>query len=373
MHDESVLHRLKPLWLSQLHRDFVAICGSHRVELPVPILQLNDSRRVYGSWQEETGILCLSTHLLRNHSWTVVLQVLKHEMAHQLVAATRRADGGPHGLAFQEACERLGVLPEFRRPGVMAVEMVEMATTAAELSDSGRRCLRRIEKLLALGRSANEHEAALAIEKATALLAKHHLQGLAEGGASRFTSVVINQRSTRIATYKKHICSILKEYFYVRVVLGELYQASCDHHWKTIELFGTRENVAVAEYCYHFLDQRLPLLWAAHLCGRRGISERLSYYLGVLRGFRERLAQQGKTVAPVVQRPEAKALMVAEGQRLDWYVGLRFPRLRTVSGRRSKVDGALYGAGREVGRQLEMRRGVSEGPGSPACLPDNLA
>jgi hypothetical protein len=158
----------------------------------------------------------------------------------------------------------------------------------------------------------------------------------------------------------------------VRVVLGELYEASCDRHWKTIELFGTREDVAVAEYCYHFLDQRLPLLWSEHPHGRRGISQRLSYYLGVLRGFRERLAQQGKNVAPVMLRPEAKALMVAEGQRLDWYVGLRFPRLRTVSGRRSRVDGTLYGAGREVGRQLEMRRGVSEGQGSPACLPENL-
>jgi hypothetical protein len=371
MSDESVFHRLKPLWLSQLHREFIAICSSHRVELPVPILQLNDSRRVYGCWQEETGILCLSTHLLRNHSWAVVLQVLKHEMAHQLVAATR-ADRGPHGQAFQEACERLGVLPEFRRPGVMAGETVAMVTATAELSDSGRRCLRRIEKLLALGRSANEHEATLAMEKATALLAKHHLQGLAEGGVSRFTSVVINQGSTRIATHKKHICAILKDYFYVRVVLGELYEASCDRHWKTIELFGTRENVAVAEYCFHFLDQRLPLLWASHLHGRRGISQRLSYYLGVLRGFRERLAQQGEGVAQGMERPEAKALMVAEGQRLDWYVGLRFPRLRTVTGRRSRVDGSLYGAGLEVGRQLEMRRGVSEGPGSPARLPESL-
>lgn len=368
MPDQHHLHQLRGLWLSQLHREYLAICRSHRVYLPTPILQLSDSLRVYGCWQEETGILTLSSHLIANHPWQVVLQVLKHEMAHQLASA-REPRGTPHGAAFLEACEDLGVLPEFRRLGMMAEETVLLATERAELSESGQRCLTRIEKLLALGRSANEHEAALAIDKAKTLLAKHHLEGLERGEPSRFTSVVIDQKVSRIATYKKHICSLLKQFFGVRVVLGELYDPSNDRYGKTIELFGTRENVAVAEHCYHFLEGRLPLLWDGHWKGRRGVGRRSSYYLGVLRGFCERLRQQQAQEEARPARPEAKALLVAEERRLDWFVGLRFPRLRRVSGRRVKVDGTLYGAGVEAGRQLELRRGVPEGQDPPRRLP----
>ena len=369
MQNQEVVRQLSGLWLSQLHREFVAICRDHLVDLPLPIFQLTDSPRIYGSWEEETGVLSLSTQLLANYPWNVVLQVLKHEMAHQL-AMVRGAAGKPHGADFQEACERLGVFPEFRRPGMMAGETVILAATSGELSASGRRCLSRIEKLLALGNSANQHEAALAIDKAQALLAKHHLEGLQRGEPSRYASVVIDQRISRIATYKKHIAALLKKHFCVRVVLGELYDPGRDRYGKTIELFGTRENLAVAEHCYHFLEHRLPLLWAAHSQGRKGAAQRTSYYLGVVRGFSEKMAEQGRRADMPSSRPEAKALLLAEEQRLDWFVGLRFPRLRTVSGRRARVDQGLYGAGVTAGRQLELRRGVSATSQPPRRLPE---
>lgn len=369
MRNQEVAHQLSGLWLSQLHREFESICRDHYVDLPLPILQLTDSPRIYGSWDEETGILSLSTHLLIEHPWNVVLQVLKHEMAHQLAIA-RGGARAPHGQEFQEACERLGVLPEFRRPGTMASEIVLRAATPGELSASGRSCLARIEKLLALGNSANEHEAALAIDKAQELLAKHHLEGLQRGEPSRYASVVIDQKTSRIATYKKHIAALLKKHFCVRVVLGELYDPERDRYGKTIELFGTREDLAVAEYCYRFLEHRLPLLWAAHSRGGKGFAQRSSYYLGVVRGFAEQMAERGKTAARPSPQPEAKALLLVEEQRLDWFVGLRFPRLRTVSGRRTKVDPGLYGAGVSAGRQLELRHGVSDNHQLPRRLPE---
>ena len=355
-------HTLRALWLSQLQREFLDICQCHRVELPLPIFQLSPSRRLYGSWQEETGILTLSVHLIAGHPWTVVLQVLKHEMAHQLACARGRL-GTPHGPAFQEACEQLGVLPEFRRPGLLEGEAVAAAVAGEEPSPEGRKCLERIEKLLALGRSSNEHEAALAIDKARTLLARHHLHCLAEGGVSRFASLVIELRCSRVATYRKHICALLKDCFAVRVVLGELYDASCDRVCKTIELFGSREKVAAAEYCYHFLEHRLPSLWAAHRQGLSRGARRSSYYLGVLRGFRERLTlRSGEEEVPSLP-PEAKALMVIEEERLQWFVALRFPRLRRVAGRGARVDGGLYHAGVAAGRELQLCSGVDGGRG----------
>ncbi len=190
------IDQLQALWLRQLYHEHEDICLSHNVDLPTPIFEITDSLKIFGRWHTSSRILSLSRHLILHHPWSVVLQVLKHEMAHQLCAFLH-GGGTAHGLGFQEACERLGVLPEFRRPGVVVPEMVEAAAARSELSENGRKCLAKIEKLLALGRSANEHEAALAMEKANELLEKYHLQGLEEGGEHRYACVVIDRKKKK--------------------------------------------------------------------------------------------------------------------------------------------------------------------------------
>jgi hypothetical protein len=328
--------------------------------LPTPIFEITDSARIFGRWHTSSGILSLSRHLILHHPWSVVLQVLKHEMAHQLCSFLH-GGGTVHGVGFQQACERLGVLPEFRRPGVVVPEMVERAAARSELSENGRKCLAKIEKLLALGRSANEHEAALAMEKANELLEKYHLHGLGEGGEHRYACVVIDRKKKKITGYQKHICSILQEFFFVRIVLSQLYDPSCNESFKTIEIFGTRENVAIGEYCFHFLENRLALLWSANRNRFRGTvqTEKNSYFLGLLRGFHQKLREQRNCRKQETTEPLEGALILAEEQRLTWYVGMRFPRLKRVSVRGAKVFGETYREGVEAGRQITLNEGVT--------------
>ena len=354
------IDQLQALWLQQLYHEHQDICLSHNVSLSTPIFEISDSQKVFGCWHAATGILSLSRHLVLQHSWSVTLEVLKHEMAHQLCSVSLRG-GSAHGELFQQACERLGVLPEFRRPGVLVPEMVHKAAARSELSESGRRCLAKIEKLLALGRSANEHEAALAMEKANELLEKYHLQGLGEGGEHRYTCVVIDRKKKKIFGYQRHICSILQEFFFVRIVLSQLYDPCRNDSFKTIELFGTRENVVIAEYCYHFLENHLALLWSANRDRFRGrlLTEKNSYFLGLLRGFHLKLHDQKKSRTEKTVQPQVGALIVAEEQRLGWFVGLRFPRLRRASARGSKVYGATYNEGVEAGKRITLNDAVT--------------
>lgn len=372
MSQEPGRKEFQALWLKQLYHEYEDICLSYGVALRTPVFEITDSRSVYGCWHAETGILSLSRKLIMEYPWPVTLQVLKHEMAHQLCSEWPGFSGTAHGEQFQSACERLGVLPEFRHPGVVISQMVDEALTPSQLKADGRRCLARIKKLLALGRSANEHEAAQAMKKANELLEKYHLRGIAEGGEHRFASVVIDRKKKRISAYQKHICSILQEYFFVRVVLSQLYDPLCDDSFKTIELFGSAENVAVAEYCYHFLANHLAFLWSINRDRFKGSArtEKNSYYLGLLRGFREKLSEQrggrgGKTAAPA-----GKSLIVAEEQRLSWYVGMRFPRLRKVSARGARVYGATYQQGVEEGGRITMNEGIAvRDPGPGGLLP----
>lgn len=356
------IDQLQALWLQQLYHEHEDICLSHNVLLPTPIFEISDSQKVFGCWHTVTGILSLSRHLILQHSWSVTLEVLKHEMAHQLCSASLRSGGSAHGELFQQACERLGVLPEFRRPGVVVPEMVHKVAARSQLSGNGRRCLAKIEKLLALGRSTNEHEAALAMEKANELLEKYHLHGLGEGGEHRYTCVVIDHKRKKVAGYQRHICSILQEFFFVRIVLSQLYDPCRNTSFKTIELFGTRENVVIAEYCYHFLENHLALLWAANRNRFRGRvqTEKSSYFLGLLRGFHLKLHDQKKSRKEKTVQLQTGALIVAEEQRLAWFVGMRFPRLQRTPARGAKVYGTTYNEGVEAGRQITLNDAVTD-------------
>jgi hypothetical protein len=356
------IDKLQEFWLRQLYREYEEICVNHDVQLPTPIFEITDSLKIYGCWQATTGILCLSRQLILNHSWSVTLQVLKHEMAHQLCSQWHGEIGAGHGQTFQMACDRLGVLPEFRRPGVVVPEMVAAAAARSELSENGRRCLAKVEKLLALGRSANEHEAALAMEKANELLEKYQLHGLEEEREHRHAWVVIDRKKKKIAGYQRHICSILQEFFFVRVVLSALYDPGRNETFKTIEVFGTRENVAIAEYCCHFLENRLALLWSANRARFRGAirTEKNSYFLGVLRGFHLQLREQRRNRTEKTPRPHGVgALILAEEQRLASFVGMHYPRLRKVSTKGARIYGTTYNEGMEAGRQLTLNEGVT--------------
>jgi hypothetical protein len=282
-------------------------------------------------------------------------------MAHQLCSEWYRRENTAHGEPFHQACELLGVLPEFRRAGTLLPEVVAEVAAPSKLSEEGRRCMARVEKLLALGRSANEHEAGLAMEKANELIEKYHLQGLSLGRASRYAYVVIDRKKKRIAGYQRHICSVLQEFFFVRVVLSQLYDPLRHDSFKTIELFGTPENTAIAEYCYYFLENRLAMLWSQN-CKKfsgRTQTEKSSYYLGLLRGFSMKLREQKDCRATKNVQAEAGILMLAEEKRLAEFVGMRFPRLRKAAGRGVKVYGGTYNEGVEMGRTITFTDGLT--------------
>lgn len=370
------IDQLQQLWLQQLHLEFDDISASHRLGLTPPVFEITDSRQVYGCWRSATRTLGLSRHLILNYSWDVTLQVLKHEMAHQLCSKWQEVKGQgmsarAHGEMFQRACEQLGVLPEFRRAGTILPEHVDEIAAFSKLSEQGRKCLGRIEKLLALGRSANEHEAALAMEKANELIEKYHLQGLSQGLKPHHSYVVIDRKQKRVAGYQRHICSILQEFFLVRVVLSQRFDPVEGGSFKTIELFGTPENTAIAEYCYHFLENRLALLWTQNgkKFNGRTRTEKNSYYLGLLRGFSLKLRAQKQARAVQEMVPAAGALITAEEQRLAVFVGLRYPRLRKASSRGAKVYGGTYQAGVEMGKTITLSDGLTKNTTFGGLLP----
>ena len=359
--DSQSREKMDRAWLNQLQYEYAAICRQRRVSLSPPVFELSESERDFGSYDPHHRVMRLSRRLIRNYAWNVTLQVLRHEMAHQMCAESSLPVSSPHGVDFQAACEILGVDPAYRRAGIMQQSLVDAAADSLPETDDGRRCLMRVEKLLALAGSGNEHEAELAMQKAHELMEKHHLDGLSLPGKRIFTRRTIELKRKRLAVHIRRICSILQGHFHVQLVIADLYCAGDDTTYKVLDIFGTPENVAIAEYCYFFLEERLAYFWEQNhqqFSGKRR-TEKTSFYLGLLTGFSERLAnQRGNDLSKNLDE-QTRALVVAEDRRLQQYVAGQYERLTCSRSKATKVYSATFASGQETGRMLTLVKPVT--------------
>jgi hypothetical protein len=361
------MDKYRTIWLNQLLIEYEEICWSYGVELTTPVFEISDSRNEVGSWHSKTRTIRLSRYLIAEYSWTVTLQVLKHEMAHQLCSELFGSEEKGHGADFRKGCELLGVEPEYRLAKSSLPELEKNLMKEKTISAKGRMFVEKVEKLFALARSPNENEAALAMRKANELIEKYNLHFLEEGTEREFGYAVINRKRKRIESYQRHICRILQDFFFVRVVMSSLYDPGINQSHKIIEIIGAKENVAIGEYCYFFLENKLFSLWNHNRHKFKGTTrtEKNSYFLGLLAGFHDKLKKQGEKTAGVTvcagDGHKAVVLVTAE-KELDRYVGSRFPQLQKVSRRTARVFKSTYNDGVTTGRTITLAKGVTGDP-----------
>jgi len=346
------------IWAEQLLLEHRRICWQHGVSMATPMIEISEAHGYWGKWWPGRRTIVISTRLVRQHPWEVVLNVFRHEMAHQLVSENH----GPapaHGDLFGTACERLGVPPEYR-------------SASGALSDSRplpnpldhnhpQALLEKVRKLLALSESTNEHEALLAMRKARTMLEQHQLPHPGER-SSEYCSLVINLGSRKFSSHHRAIASLLKEHFQVEVVLASTYDATTCDSCKCLDLIGRPGQVKVAEYIFHFLENRLEQLWKhqRQLKPVGGRTSRNSYRLGVLKGFREKLAA---TVSASPAAPPSHLPVRLTDPERDRFLACRYPRLHSNRGRSVSVNHEYYQAGQEAGRRLELRAGLGQSNG----------
>ncbi|OGR00448.1 MAG: hypothetical protein A2505_00235 [Deltaproteobacteria bacterium RIFOXYD12_FULL_55_16] len=347
-------NRLLEVWRRQLAQEYRHLCWRYRVRLRLPLFEIREGQNRAGSWSPGQDTLSLASWLIRDHSWDVVLEVLKHEMSHQYVQQILgRGDELPHGPAFQEACDRLGVEPEFRA----AQGAIPRLLNRKEGKSEGM--LARVEKLFALAQSANEHEAALAMQKANALLRRYNLERLDRHSPSAYDYLIIRPGGKRIAAHQRVMAALLKDFFYVNVVIARQFEARSGETLRVIELTGARENLAVAGHIYYFLSHRLDYLWQEYRKSTGALGrEKNSYWLGVLNGFRAKLTLQDKEAMRTSGSNTASSLICASDPGLIRYYRARYPRLRTVQHAGPLLHADTYQAGQQEGKQLIIHKGV---------------
>jgi hypothetical protein len=381
------------LWTEKLYEEHAGLAWQYKVKLPRPVIRIAELQRDWGSWDPLTRTLTLARRLIEGYRWDVVLEILKHEMAHQMVTDVLGGDTAPHGPIFARACEAMRVADWARTATGALPEVLPTEPTfrRAPLTDRPEddRLLRRVEKLLSLAASSNEHEALLAMQRVQELYARHHLSRLRElaearaagragaengaGGRGGAVVLALHLGRKRVDRLDSMICSILNEHFFVRVIHGKLFDAHelCDY--RTADLVGSRENVLMAEYVFHFLRGQIAALWEEFRVRTRAAGNtRQDYMLGLLSGFRGKLSEEKELIVRAadrsLSRSECRALVALGEREIEECLQRVHPRLTTRRWSASYRDASSYSAGVAQGRNIVIHKGVGGDRGNRGRL-----
>jgi len=308
--------------------------------LKMPTLELVAGRSHLGRWLEGTRTIEVSRAMVLEQPWGAVIEVLKHEMAHQYVHEVLRETGeSPHGRAFQETCTRMGI--DARASGIPASAAVE------------DRIVDRIARLLALAESPNRHEAEAAMAAAQRLMLKHNLDAARSQVRRDYGFLHLGAPTGRVSEHERLVAMILGRHFFVEAIWIPAYRPREGKRGSVLEIVGSRENLAIAEYVHGFLHETAARLWRDHqrAAGDRSNRERRTYLAGVMVGFAETLARQEKT-------SRGEGLVWVRDGDLARVFKHRHPYVRHVRHAGQRRTEA-WSHGREAGRKIVLHRPVA--------------
>lgn len=348
--------------------------------LSQPQFAIDDQMKCWGMWHgRPQWRIVLNRRLLTDHPWYAVVDVLAHEVAHQLAEEIRIREGRgqdepPHGALFRECCKYTCARPCASDDYPLLNELLDGDAPAGEDACGQSRLVVKIRKLLSLSGSENQAEAEAALLKARELSAKYDidLDGMADSSGTdsgSFHVITIGKPVRRITLDRSDLGNILGRYFNVCVYWGRDYEPAADQPWpppQIMHIGGSRKDLRIATHVHdcisRYLDRAIYDLPAALLARvLRSKRARMDFRLGVLKGFSDTLERQNES--PLIQR----ALMLADRTRLDEYIGVYCPGLRSVKRSiRRETDLETYGEGVKMGRNLKIPTAIGTTPGAPS-------
>ena len=316
--------------------------------LHAPVFAFADGTARLGCWNRLHRTISLSRQLVFEQPWSVVREVLKHEIAHQYVdEALRIHDETAHGPAFTRIC----------RQHAFDAAAAGLPVGGDGQADQRPPILRRIMRLLALADSPNLHEAAAAMNEARRLMLVHNVDASTTVSSDGYHVRQVGPVKARRDASARILAGILSRHFFVSAIWVPSYVALEGRRGSTLELCGTSANLDVAEYVHGFLTETAQRLWRDHKRARaiRSDRDRRSFVAGVMAGFQEKLGagERESQVEGLVRHADAER---------EAHLRRRYPRTRR-STVRAMLQPHAYESGREAGRRVDLHRPVTaDGP-----------
>jgi hypothetical protein len=328
------------------------LSADNRARLQKPTFRLADTRAQLGLWSPARREICLSRHLVQNHPWDDIREVLRHEMAHQLADTVLASDDQPpHGPAFQQACLMLRADPAAavsRRP------LHERLSTGGRQEENPLR--QRVQKLLSLAQSGNIHEAEAAMRKAHQLMARHHLTTLTCDPARAFVSIFLGQPALRHFKEAYFLANLIQDFYFVQGLWVPAFVVAKGRVGRVLEISGTPANVSQAGYVFEFVAAYVDRRWQEMTADQRLTRyQKSDFAVGVIEGFRHKLAQEQFPDCP----PAERALIRQTDPRLSTYLRRRYPRTSQIQRGGGRQDQNVYRRGLAAGEEMILHRGIA--------------
>ncbi|MEZ4309915.1 MAG: DUF2786 domain-containing protein [Polyangiaceae bacterium] len=347
---------LRRALLRELLSEYQNLNGSFFKRKLQPVgIELSPATTRLGRWIPEIRTIEISEMLVLTRPWGVVVEVLKHEMAHQYVFEVLHVrDETSHGPAFRELCERLGI-------DAAATGMPE-AVSAGD--PEAAKVLERIAKLLALAGSSNQNEAQAAMAAAQRLMLKHNIDTVQARAERGYTFRHVGEPTGRVTEAERIVSAILGAHFFVETIWVPAYRPHEAKWGSVLEVCGSLPNVEMAAYVHDFLHHTAAQLWREHkkAAGISGDRDRRTFVAGVMAGFYEKLQSEKK-------KNQSKGLVWVRDADLEGFYRRRHPRIQHVRSRGTRRTEA-HAHGRAAGRSIELHRPMPGGQNrGPRLLP----
>lgn len=303
---------------------------------PLHLVVFTDSQKL-GYFDPHSYQIGLHQSLMYSVKDSVLKDILRHEFAHYLCYIETANLHEQHGELYKSTCRRLGWGAAISKASLN----IELANQSeGELHNE--KLIAKIKALLKLAESDNVHEAELATIKANQLLLKHNLSSLDLHNNFLYIKSILTskRRSAKLSA----IYDILKHFLIRPVFVYGKGQVS-------LEVSGARENIELAEYVANFLDQELERLWQMQT-QLKGLRAKNSFFLGIARGYENKVAGLTKSFSPAEQ-----TALIKINQQLDTNIDRFYRRLSSVA-RGGSIDSSAYESGKKSGSKLNINPGI---------------
>ncbi len=324
-----------------------------RMAMKKPLFRLADMKKALGCWIGHKREICMNRDFVLHYSWDSVREILRHEMAHQLsqILGGDR-ESSPHGPVFQTAC---GLLRADSRASGYYESLREQS--GHEIPAEEDKILLRVQKLMALAQSSNQHEAEAAMQKAHELTARHNIDLISRNMPRDFVSIFPGRPALRHFREEYVLAMLLEDFYFVQGIWVPAYVLEKGKMGRALEISGTGQNVKLAGYVYDFVRHFTDRQWDEYSSGKNLNRYRKSdFAVGILKGFRSRL-ESGKGTQKNITA--SRALIRIEDPLLHQYMNYRYPHINRVRSKSLRYDPDIVDDGVRIGEKLVISKGIT--------------
>ncbi|EQC43729.1 DUF2786 domain-containing protein [Bacteriovorax sp. Seq25_V] len=312
-----------------------------------------EHEKILGFYDPTIYQIALNKNLMFKIDDEIIKNVLRHEVAHFLCHIFHGDDVKTHGIEFREVFKRYGWDPNFSKSKIMLEEVIPER-------EKDQKILEKINKLLKLSNSSNEHEANLATIKANDLIAKHNLESIVQ--CDEHTKDTEETYVIRVASFTRK--NALHDGLYEVLQSFQVYPIfNQGRGGGYLEVVGSRVNVTVAEYMANYLSLSIESIW-------KNLKKENSKLKGIVaknsftRAFCSTISKNLKE--HIYQTARSKELTLTKNE-LTIHVNRVYPKVRASYTSAKKTDAMASNIGRALGEKFQFKKGLNRGS-SPKLL-----